>query len=715
MKIKRIGLAVAIMLLPLLSFADEGMWMVNLFQKSIYPAMVKKGLKMKAGEIYNADNNMALSNAIVSLDFGCTASMISPNGLMITNHHCAYGDIHDLSTNEHNYLEEGFWAMKNEEEKPIPGKNALFLKKVVDVTAEVQQIVDDLKAKKFKGMVMRRAYKEIEQKYSKATPYEVMCASVWNGINYYLFYYEVYRDVRLVGAPPVSIGAFGGETDNWGWPQHKGDFALYRVYCDPDGKPAKYSKDNVPYKPSRYLTISTQGVKANDYAMIMGYPGRTNRYASSFEIEQKQNITNPIIVEARRSRLDVWKKAMDSDSKLRLLYSDKYFGISNYCDYAKWENICLKRYDVINLRAKEEAELETIEPGLLERMKSIYSDDRDLVRDKTWYRETYLMPCDWIGAVRRFIPVIREMQKCKSDTLCINNKKVKSQYAFFVKNCKGFDMATDIELFKTELALFIKHLPAEYCSDTLNTWIKRYNGDASKIVDYIYSNSLFSSVEGLKKRLESGTLTLEQLQNDPAVLYSNACQISGFNKKEYKINCKHKGDTPDNLESTYTKAFYKLKDKKGIPQYPNANSTMRITYGTVGGINPRDAVEYGYRTTINGYREKENNNDYDFRVNDKMKGLLAGKDWGRWGEKGELYVDFLTNNDITGGNSGSPVMNAKGELIGLAFDGNRESMSGDVYFHPEYFKTVCVDIRFVMWIIDKYAGANYLFNEMTLK
>lgn len=675
--------------------------------------MVKKGLKMKAGEIYNADNDKSLSNAIVSLDFGCTASMISPKGLMITNHHCAYGDIHALSTNEHNYLENGFWAMKESEEKPIPGKNALFLKKVIDVTSEVQQIVDDLKSQKFRGMIMRRAYKIIEQKYAKTTPYEVMCASVWSGMNYYMFFYEVYTDVRLVGAPPVSIGAFGGETDNWGWPQHKGDFAIYRIYAGPDGKPAKYSKDNVPYQPSRYLTISSKGVKPNDYAMIMGYPGRTNRYASSFEIEQKQNITNPIVVEARRTRLDVWKKAMDSDPKLRLLYSEKYFGISNYCDYAKWENICLKRYDVINLRASEEAGIEGIAPGLLARMKSVYDDNRDFLRDKTWYKETYLMPCDWIGAVRRFIPVLREMQKCKSDSLCLNNKKVKAQYAFFVRNCKNFDMSTDLSLFKSELALFIKHLPSEYCSDTLNAWIKRYNGDASAIVDYIYNNSVFSSSEKLQQALKNGkTVTFI---NDPAVLYAEACQIQNFNTKENCIMRMHKGDSPDNLVGQYTKAFYSLKEKKGVPQYPNANSTMRITYGTVGGIHPRDAVEYGYRTSINGYTEKEDKNNYDFNVNDKMKSLIAAKNWGRWGEKGELYVDFLTNNDITGGNSGSPVMNAKGELIGLAFDGNRESMSGDVYFHPEYFKTVCVDIRFVMWIVEQYGGAGYLFNEMTIK
>ncbi len=709
-------------LLPLSSYADEGMWLVNLFENSIYPQMVKKGLKLKAKEIYNEADKNALTNAIVSLDFGCTGSMISENGLMITNHHCAYGDIHSLSTPEKNYLEDGFWAIKQADEKPIKGKNALFLRKVLDVTDEVKAEIEAQRKEGFRGMMMRRIYGNIEKKYKQGTDNEVICASMWRGTKYYVFFYDVYTDVRLVGAPPVSIGAFGAETDNWGWPQHKGDFALYRVYGDANGRPSAYSPNNQPMKPSRVLNISAKGVKEGDYAMIMGYPGKVNRYVSSFEVKEKQEIINPIVVEVRRAKLDVWEKHMESDPLIRLHYSDQYFGISNYTDYAKWENKCFIRYDVAGIRAQEEVELakwinsnpQTKEKygKLLENLKKGFEARREVEKNKNYFRECFNQMSQVIQVANRFSMLPKAMQKVSASSVSANDKIFKEKMSDAQEIYSMYDLATDKELFVQQLTFFLKNVSPEYYGGALAKWKKEFNGDPKKIADYVFDNTVYTTKEKLLKYFETPR-SAEEVMSDPAIQLAESASIQTFTAKTNKINEELGFDT-DVLASQYAKALYEMRAAKGIPQYPDANSTMRITYGTVGGLMPSDGISYSYRTTINGYKDKKDNSNYEFKVSPRMDSLIKAKDWGRWGEKGELYTNFLSNTDITGGNSGSPVMNAKGELIGLAFDGNRESMSGDAYYHPYYFKTVNVDIRFVLWIIDKYAGAGKLIEEMNI-
>ncbi len=707
-----LAILVASIFTPIISVADEGMWMVQMFE-SIYPKMKKSGLKLKPGEIYNAEGDNSIANAIVSLDFGCTGSMISEKGLMITNHHCAYGDIHSLSTNDNNYLEDGFWAMSSDQERHIKGKNALFLRKVIDVTDEVLAAKKRVEESGFSGMVMRRTYREVEQKHKESTSYEVMCASMWSGLKYYMFYYEVFPDVRLVGAPPVSIGAFGGETDNWGWPQHKGDFAIYRIYTGKDGKPANYSEENIPLKPTKVLNISTKGVKEGDYSMILGYPGRTARYVSSFAVKQKQEVTNPIVVEARRGKLDIWKKYMDQDPAVRLLYSDKYFGISNYTDFAKWENKCFKMYDVQSIRQAEEAQFPLEDRYILDSLRVGFDAMRELEETRSWYKEAYVLANEWTLAVRRINSLVRTMEKEKINRLEPDNKLLINAYDVFKKNLSLFDLETDRELLTFNIGLILKNIPQEHFSETFRGWVTKFNGDAKAITDYIYENSNFSTLERAQEFF-SNPVKAEDIINDPASLFANAASIQDFNKIEKEI-IGRLGYDPYDYKIKYVHALHKLRESKGVPQSPDANSTMRITYGTVGGINPYDGVMYDYRTTMRGYKEKEDPDNYEFNVSPKMKSLITSQDWGRWGKDGELYVNFLTNNDITGGNSGSPVLNGRGEVIGLAFDGNRESMSGDAYYHPDNFKTVCVDIRFVLWVIDKYAGAGYLIDEMELK
>ena len=397
MAIAVMSIMTAIAYTPIAS-ADDGMWMINAINKALEQKMQERGLKLKAGEIYNADAEGAtLSDAIVALDFGCTGSVISDKGLVITNHHCAYGDVHSLSTNEHNYLEEGFWAMTDKEEVNIPGKSIFFLKKVIDVTEETRQTVADLKAQG-KPFGMRKLSFIMEQKYSKESGYEAWFSSMWSGSKYYIALYEVYKDIRLVAAPPVSMAAFGGDIDNWEWPQHKCDFAMYRIYTAPDGSPAEYSENNVPLKPEKKLNISLAGYKPGDYTMVIGFPGRTNRYSSSFEVNEKETVTLPISNELRGKQMEIINKWMSRDPAIRLLYSDYYFGLSNVQELNAGEVKCFGRFNVVENKQKEEEELQAwidSDPersakwgNLLKDLKSKYAAVEDIERNTTYYRES---------------------------------------------------------------------------------------------------------------------------------------------------------------------------------------------------------------------------------------------------------------------------------------------------------------------------------------
>lgn len=715
--------ALLALLAPASAMADEGMWLVNLFESSIYPQMKKKGLKLKPGEIYN-ERGTALSGAIVAVDYGMgTGSVISDRGLVITNHHVAYGDIHDLSTPENNYLENGFWAATEQDELPVKGKTVMFLRRIADVTDEAMEMRDSMiREGKFGVFGTRKIYGAIEKKYGKDTPYEVSCASMWRGEKYLLFYYEVYKDVRLVGAPPEKIGAFGGNQDNWGWPQHKGDFALYRVYGDKDGKPAPYSKDNVPIKPAKVLDISTGGVHEGDYTMVLGFPGRTNRYMSSFAVAEKQQVVNPVVIRARHERMEIIKKHMEADPKVRLLYSDKYFNLSNYADYATWENICLRRYDVAGIREAEETELQrwiaetperqTEYGRVLADLKKGYAARAEAVRRKNYFQEAWISPSDALMTGFRVASMVNRMRKEKIDSVRVTDKAFAYALNLTKKMYAAYDPATDQEIFAAMLKLFTDNVPPQMWGDYLQQVYTRYDGNAEAIADYAFRNSACATLEKLCEYFETPR-TADQIMQDPLVAL--AASVSTMTFSDGVRNAEEEAETDvDKTESLYAKALYRMRESKGLPQYPDANSTMRITFGNVESISPYDAVKYDFRTTVDGYLEKNDPKDFEFRVDDKMFSLIRAKDWGRWGEKGVLYTDFITNNDITGGNSGSPVLNGRGNLVGLAFDGNRESMSGNIYFHPEYARTVCVDIRFVLWIIDRYAGASGLIEEMRL-
>ena len=689
--------------------ADEGMWMIHAINAALEKQMQERGLKLSAREIYNADaEGASLTDAIVSLDFGCTGSIISDKGLLITNHHCAYSDVHKLSTPEHNYLEEGFWAMRSDEEAHIKGKGVYFLKKVLDVTEEVERLKEsELAAGRAAGS--RRLSYLMEKKYGEETGLEAWLASMWNGSKYYLALYEVYKDIRLVAAPPVSSAAFGGDIDNWEWPQHKCDFAIYRVYTAPDGSPAEYSEDNIPLKPSRKLNISLDGYKAGDYTMIIGYPGSTNRYSSSFEVNFDETLQLPITNRLRGAQMDIIKSWMDADPEIRLKYSDYYFSLSNVQELYSGQVECVDRFDVVEQKEIIEKELQEwidADPErkarwgkLLHELKTKYIAVEEPERDVNYFRETIVRGT----LISRLNYRINSFKKDGIQTI---NERMLKEY-------DNFDLKVEKDLFRYAVEEFYLNVSREMMSDYHKDLYDRHSGDYDNITTEVWDGSFMTDITRRDSFFAAGH-PYEDYISDPLYRFFQTTKVVSFNDRIIAAQ----GDVRiTDTDREFAHALYQMRLDKGIAQYPDANSTMRITYGTVGGIEPKDGVVCDWKTTPAGILEKYNPSDYDFTLNDRQYLLYRSAEWGRWGsgeENSVMYVNFLTDNDITGGNSGSPVLNAHGELIGLAFDGNKESLASDVFYTPGYNKCVCVDIRFVLWTLDRYAGMTHIIEEIGL-
>lgn len=722
--------------------ADEGMWMIHAIDAALEKKMQDRGLELSAGEIYNADApGASISDAVVSMEFGCTGSIISDKGLLITNHHCAYSDVHGLSTPEHNYLEEGFWAMHSDEEVNIKGKSVYFLKRVLDVTDEV----NEMKSKadyESRPMGMRKLSYLLETRYKENTGLEAWLASMWDGSKYYMALYEVYSDVRLVAAPPVSSAAFGGDIDNWEWPQHKCDFAMYRVYTAPDGSPAAYSKDNIPMKPKAKLNISLEGYKAGDYTMVIGYPGSTNRYSNSYEVNFYETLRHPICNTLRGAQMDIIKRWMDADPEIRLKYSDYFFSLSNVQELYSGEVECLGRFDVVEKKEALEKELQAwIEAddqrkerwgNLLSDLKTKYLAVVEPEKDINFFRESLIRgtriarPCSKLNAFRTAVFTNQGITPKKpfelvdgpdpaetefSRTFMFRGKDFK-QLDGFLKEYETFDLRVEKDLFRYAVEQFYANVDRGFWEEYHN---ELYDSHASckEIADYVWDNSFMTDKDRMEKFI-SEEHTLDDYLGDPLYRFLQTLRVTVFNDATKEAE----GEvTRTELNKEFTHALYQMRIEKGIPQYPDANSTMRITYGTVGGYEPRDGMVCDWKTTPAGILEKYNPADYDFYLNDRQYLLYRKGDWGKWGfgtGNSQMYVNFLTDNDITGGNSGSPVLNSKGELIGLAFDGNKESLASDVYCTPGYNKCVCVDIRFVLWTLDRYAGMTRIIDELGL-
>lgn len=664
---RKILLLTALILSSSAAFADEGMWMVNAISRALVQNMQKEGCKLDAKDIYDA-GNVALSDAIVSLDFGCTGSMISEKGLLITNHHCAYADVHALSTPEHNYLEDGFSANYMNEEIYIPGKSAYFLQKVIDVTEEVNSLIEEEKAAG-KPAGMRRISFLMEKRYNTQTGLEASLSSMWSGEKYYMALYKVYTDIRLVAAPPVSVAAFGGDIDNWEWPQHKCDFALYRIYAAPDGSPAPHSEANVPWHPEKVLTISTKGYQPGSFAMIMGYPGKTDRYSSSAKVNYNQNLYYPILTEVRGEQMKIMMKWMNADPAIRLKYADRYFSLSNVQECQEGEMQCCKRFKAIKAKKCEERRFlkgrdnkQTINTLCYK-----YKAAANAQRNSVWFRETL------VRGTRLSILASRIRNNAKGLDL-------EAEYS-------TLDMRLEHELFDYNVKCFYEHVDSacwgNYQRDVREMFRKDGVIDYDALCAYLWTDDYMTKDDNIYKFL-----------NDITV-------------RDFNTALDLAQGTPDisTVSKDYTRAMYEAKEAAGVLQYPDANSTMRLTYGTIGAFK-RDGVMVPWQTFSKEILAKEIPGNYDFTLKDEWRGMLQ--------DSAAIPVNFLTDNDITGGNSGSPVLNGNGEIIGLAFDGNKESLASNVYWTDGWCKTVSVDIRFVLWTIENYLKLDNIMKEITL-
>ncbi|KPK87612.1 MAG: peptidase S46 [Bacteroides sp. SM23_62_1] len=692
--------------------ADEGMWLLPLLEKLNIGTMTEMGLTLTAEDIYSV-NNSSLKDAIVIFGGGCTGEIVSDKGLLLTNHHCGYGSIQSHSTTEHDYLEDGFWAGSLEEELPNPRLSVTFLIRLEDVTAEVTEALGDLGPEE-RQVKFREVNEQISSRETEGTHYTATVRPFFGSNQFFVLVYEVYRDVRLVGAPPSSIGKFGHDTDNWMWPRHTGDFSVFRVYMSPDGKPAEYSPDNVPYKPKHYLPVSIKGFDKGDFAMIMGYPGGTQRYMTSYEIDEIQQIQHPNRIKIRGARQEIIWADMMADEKVRIQYASKYSGSSNYWKFSIGQSQGLERLKIKEKKLKQEQEFTNWVAGDPER-KTNYGNALELIKTAVEARADqthviqYLQECFLRGS--EIISFATQAQSLYEALEGDDREKITDE-AEGLRRAAGrffpdYNAPTDRKVIKVMVKMFMEDIKPEYQPGYLKDVRGKYKGNYDKFVDVMFDKSVFADETRLNAFLDNPSKKV--LDKDPS--FQAAVSINSLYRDLQQQVMPYAIQLAQGSKK-YIAGIMEMHPEKTF--YPDANFTMRLTYGKVNDYYPRDAVHYSHTTTLTGVMEKEDPENYEFIVDPKLKELYKSKDFGRYGEDGKMIVCFTTDNDITGGNSGSPVINGNGELIGLAFDGNWEAMSGDIVFEPELQRCINVDIRYVLFIMDKFAGATNLIDEMMI-
>lgn len=696
-----------------MAFADEGMWLMMYLKKTNEADMKSKGMKISADDIYNL-NKSSIKDAVVSMGGFCTGEIISKEGLMLTNHHCGYDAIAAKSTVEHDYLTDGFWAFDKGQEIPIEGLFVKFMIRMEDVTEKVNKVAEGKTAADAENAIKNKI-NELKKEAVEGTHYEAEIKPFFEGNEYYLFIYEKFTDVRLVGAPPSSIGKFGGDTDNWMWPRHTGDFSLFRIYAGADGKPAPYSKDNTPIKPKHHLPISLKGIQKNDFAMILGYPGSTDRFLCSYGVKVATDLEQPTRVKIRQAKLETMKKDMDASDAIRIKYASNYAQISNYWKYFIGQSRGLKRLKVAERKAAEEKAFQdwvNLDGKRKEKYGNVISElevaNKQLeaitlpsvyFQENVFGMETHTLFVNLLGI---YFQLKGKADKTTIEAMC---KKATPKIEAFFKN---HDKGTDEKLYAVLLDQFYNNVPKEFHPKELGDIHSKYKGDFAAYAKKYYSKSILVDENKLKTFLTKADL--KTLEKDPGF----ALLVSFVNVYQQKIM--PAAGPPEakikELMKLYIDGLRQMNSGKAYA--PDANFTMRCTYGNVLDYSPGDAMQYHYLTTLEGIIQKEDPKNDEFIVPQKLKDLYAKKDYGRYAVNGTVPVAFLSNTDITGGNSGSPVINGNGELIGTAFDGNWEAMSGDIAFEPALQRTISVDIRYTLFIIEKYAGATNLIKEMTI-
>ena len=695
--------------------ADEGMWLLPLLEKLNMDKMTPMGLKLSAEDIYSI-NHSSLKDAVVIFGRGCTGEIISGEGLLLTNHHCGYDAIQNHSSVGHNYLEKGFWAMTREEELPNPGLTATFLIRMEDVTPRVLVNLNDTLPEELRNEKIKKISREIAENATRDNHYKALVRSFFDGNYYYLLVYEEYNDVRLVGAPPSSIGNFGDETDNWMWPRHTGDFSVFRVYAGPDGKPAAYSTRNIPLKPKHFLPVSLRGLQEGDFTMIIGYPSNTERYMTSYEVRELTDVIHPNRIATRGLRQELLMKDMQADPAVNIKYASKYSRSSNYWKFSIGQSQGLKALKTYEKKVEMENRF-TAWVNEDDERKSAYGNALSLVGEAVAARKPYqhalqytaeclLSATEIIGFAGKAmglynVLILEPDNKQKIDSVASELKLLGDEFY------NEYSLITDEKVTPAMLKLFYENVPESYRPDFFGVIGLKYKGDIDRYSRDLFYRSLFSSRDRFNDFLQHPVRN--QLEKDMAFIAALTTQYKyrELLQKRTQINMNY-----DKGQRLYVKGLMEMQEDSVF--YPDANSTMRLTYGIVQDYFPRDAVQYDYYTTLRGVMQKEDSTSREFEVPRRLKELFENNDYSQYGENGVMPVCFITNNDITGGNSGSPVMDAEGNLTGLAFDGNWEAMTGDIIFEPELQRSICVDIRYVLFIMDKFAGASHLVREMKI-
>lgn len=700
------------------SRADEGMWIPMLLQKYGIEAMQAKGFRLTAEDVY-AINWASMKDAVVGLGregspfhHFCTGGIISADGLVVTNHHCSVDMIQKHSSLEHNYLRDGFWAMSREEELTNPGITASILVRMEDVTGEVLAAVTDGTTEERRKQVIDSVSRVLEKRAVEGTELAANIKPYFNGNQYYMSVFRIFKDVRLVAAPPAAIGNFGGDTDNWTWPRHTGDFSVLRIYADEHNAPAPYSAQNRPYHPDYFSKISVAGLMDGDFTMVFGYPGTTNEYVTSYAVEQMLETENPHKISIRTAKLNIIKAAMNRSDLLRIKYTSKAASVAN--SWKKWqgESKGLKRFHTVERKRTEEETFQSWAAdkpryaGLLGRYKTLYEQRRPLMLASVYAGEAGLQGAEIIGFARAASTFAQQCAKVAPDSLpSLRDAFMRRAKAFF----KDYDSGVDCTILTELLQLYTENVPVKWMPEAI-AGCRGTEKPGVFAVD-LFRKSIFTDSTRCYAFIENaGRKAREKVRKDPACALANA--LFEFRRKNISEPLGRINREIAELDRVWVAAWMEMQPERHF--YPDANSTLRVAYGTVGGYAPVDAVQYASHTTLKGIMEKDNPAIYDYNIPQKLRDLNASRDFGRFAENGEMPVCFVANNHTTGGNSGSPVLNANGELVGLNFDRAWDGVMSDLQYDPDICRNIAVDIRYVLFLIEKLGGAGYLLNEMEI-